>query len=341
MSPPLLLCGDVKIEFSSKRKLLDNFGLMKEKEFHFWFNTFFVDSPFSSDLSYSVTPSGGTAGTSSPNCSVEEAAEDEDDETTGSSSHEGLVMRDSLGSSDSGRLIAPQANGAAVGGGLRSYPAPERHASCAGGAAQTDGKEDEAVSLARLVKNTSISDDHLLQQENHLGAPLTAPVHSESQRPHLPVRHTHSHHLQQQHSHGVGQQRPHTMATSTSSSSSSSSNSGAASATTLLSFNEIRKRHTSMPQTAIRVNPSSKHSSAVFDRRQRLLEPPPSLADLPPGLPVSLRLGKGQVDKAFKDKQCKVYPGNFQIHLFLLKPDDQVCQTRYTYVAQQYKEVIF
>ncbi len=372
VDPPLLLCGDVKVEFSSKLKLLDNFGLIRtpqrlvqpKKEFHFWFNTFFVDSPFSSGLSYSVTSTNCAAATTtaSPSCSMEEEAELEeelDDETTGSSSHEGIVMRDSLDSSDSGKLVMP-ANGTAIGGGagagsgvyqnhgLRSYPAPERHASCAGGGTVQPGggagiSEDDAVSLLRLMKHTSVSDEHLLQDKKGGGSGQEASgvgtTAHQQHKHHLPVRLSHSHHLHQQQQHpqqlqhqqghhphiGVTsvQHQHHAMATSTtSSSSSSSSNSGAASATTLLSFNEIRKRHTSMPQTAARINPS-KHSSAIFDQRQRLLEPP-ALADVPPGTPVSLRLDKCQVDKAFKDKQCKVYPDNFQVHLFLQKPHDQV-----------------
>ncbi len=353
VNPPLLICGDVKIEFSSKIKLLDNLGNFRanwknfklghtNKEFHFWFNTFFVDSPFSSDLSHSVTAR-------SPSCSVEE--DDHSADVAGnSSSHEGLIMRESIDSSDGGRLLAAPSNGAATGGvyqnrGLRSYPAPERHASCAGGGAPTTDAgrlEDEtAESLTNLLKSTSISHDHLLREKSaplpqHQDAHLqpTPPQQQQQQQDghrHQPVRHSQSHHLQHQHSH-----QGHPMATSTSSSSSSSSsstaNSGAASTTTLPSFTEMRIRHTSMPQT--KLLPSTKHSSGVFERTAATLLEPPSFsssssssASSPPfnvpGSPVCLKLDKHQVDKAFKDKQKKVYPANFHVHLFLLRPDDQ------------------
>ena len=303
VNPPLLLRGDVKVEFSSKLKLLDNLqGLARRsQEFHFHFNTFFVDSPFSSDLSYSVTSAATAASTSSANCSLEEEDEEEEDQ---GSQHEALVMKGSLDSSDSEKL--PAANGAGL---RRSRPAPERHTSCVGGvakAAAEAGADEDVVSLTNLIKHASVSDEYLLQQE-----------HSRAPEAKAPGRH-----LQQQLSHPPQQQN---MVTSTSSSSSSSSASA-----TLLSFNEMRKRHTSVPQS--RLNPASaaiasRHSSAIFDHRQRVVvtEPrTPSLTDLPPGTPVGMRLDKWQVDKAFKDKQCKVYPDNFAVHLFLLRPDDQV-----------------
>ena len=38
---------------------------------------------------------------------------------------------------------------------------------------------------------------------------------------------------------------------------------------------------------------------------------------------LSLRLKKGQIDKAVKDKSSKTFPDNFSVTLFLLKPEDQ------------------
>jgi len=42
-----------------------------------------------------------------------------------------------------------------------------------------------------------------------------------------------------------------------------------------------------------------------------------------PGKLLSLRLKKGQIDKAVKDKSAKTFPENFSVTLFLLKPEDQ------------------
>ena len=42
-----------------------------------------------------------------------------------------------------------------------------------------------------------------------------------------------------------------------------------------------------------------------------------------PGKLLSLRLKKGQIDKAHKDKTSQRFPDNFSVTLFLVKPDDQ------------------
>jgi hypothetical protein len=41
------------------------------------------------------------------------------------------------------------------------------------------------------------------------------------------------------------------------------------------------------------------------------------------GTNIALRLNKSQIDKAAKDKQCKVYSENFNVTLFLVKPTNQ------------------
>ena len=38
---------------------------------------------------------------------------------------------------------------------------------------------------------------------------------------------------------------------------------------------------------------------------------------------LSLRLKKGQIDKAHKDKTSQRFPDNFSVTLFLVKPEDQ------------------
>lgn len=58
-----------------------------------------------------------------------------------------------------------------------------------------------------------------------------------------------------------------------------------------------------------------------------------------PGKLLSLRLKKGQIDKAVKDKSSKTFPENFSVTLFLLKPEDQSDQlidySLYTKVLSQ------
>jgi len=59
VNPPLLISDDVKIEFYTKPKL-DFVGLNSKmfrkpnKEFHFWLNTFFVDSDMSGGLAHDI-----------------------------------------------------------------------------------------------------------------------------------------------------------------------------------------------------------------------------------------------------------------------------------------------
>jgi len=65
---PLLIVGDIKIEFSQKLKLMDVFQKPKylnspnSKLFHFWVNTFFIDQQRSSVLTHSSPSSASSAG---------------------------------------------------------------------------------------------------------------------------------------------------------------------------------------------------------------------------------------------------------------------------------------
>lgn len=267
VEPPLLLCGDVKIEFSTKLKL-DNFGLkshktmQSKKEFHFWFNTFFVESSFSSKLCHDVVKQNSEPIHTTLNGGGRHGRVDEEVETT----------EDDEDDDDR----------------------------------KTSGEREK--SLSNLLKASSISDDQLLQGDR------TKRISSSSNL------------------------------LSAASATSANNNS---STTTQLSFpgpcavassseQQRRMRHSSVPQpqqppssykmsgNVISANNSAagSSSSCCDDGNER------SSSGIRSGVPesttpVSLRLRKPQIDKVFKDKQCKVYPEDFQINLFLLKPIDQ------------------
>jgi len=303
------------------------------------FNTFFVDSAFSSNLSYSVTSTTSLDNSSSGCCSVEEGEEEDLSETA-------VVKKSSLAIAvpttrreppleNAGMAAAAAANGGAPadGGGVYnhrlrvSYPAPERHVSCLGGTRRRPDDGDSAVQevedLTNLTKLASVSDDQLLLDKTEPDANATVAAR---------VAPTNA---------AVRQVRLHPMAASTASSSSTSSTSSnptssasavkmaltstasstssVSSSTTPSSFSEQRRRHSSVPQTtSARAAPSSKQS--FYGQH---LEPPSATATHIPGVPVSLRLEKSQIDKAFKDKKGVVYHQDFQVHLFLVKPTDQ------------------
>ena len=102
---------------------------------------------------------------------------------------------------------------------------------------------------------------------------------------------------------------------------------------TATSFNDKRTRHASVPQTASSPGAMShlllSHSG---DRKTgHNSAPTAALAASTPsarpvaidGTNIALRLNKSQIDKAAKDKQCKIYSENFNVTLFLVKPTDQ------------------
>lgn len=84
--------------------------------------------------------------------------------------------------------------------------------------------------------------------------------------------------------------------------------------TTHKSFIEKRKRHTSVPQTA---------------RTQGPTAPTKSKRNIPPGRFMSVRLSKNQIDKASKDKSGK-FQDNFNVTLFLVRPNDQTLQAEFS-----------
>jgi len=86
--------------------------------------------------------------------------------------------------------------------------------------------------------------------------------------------------------------------------------------TTHKSFMEKRHRHSSVPQTARPQGPSS----SLLSRSKR---------NIPPGRLMSVRLNKSQIDKAAKDKSGK-FSENFNVTLFLVRPNDQTLQAEFS-----------
>jgi len=86
--------------------------------------------------------------------------------------------------------------------------------------------------------------------------------------------------------------------------------------TTHKSFMEKRHRHSSVPQTARPQGPNS----SLLSRSKR---------NIPPGRLMSVRLNKSQIDKAAKDKSGK-FSENFNVTLFLVRPNDQTLQAEFS-----------
>lgn len=359
VEPPILLCGDIKVEFFLRIKL-DMAGIKPKfmaptKEFHFWFNTYFADDAFTSSLCHSVNNSdsswrfaaggvGDCAATSSLN-SIEddgleppryEEADEIDLEDESSSSSVSTVIKN--GKQNNATLAFSNSTPARAFREFRSataHPLPVvRYVSNpAGSCHDDDGGDDDDnkdqdngirelnSATTNLLKLNSVSDDHLLQDR-------PAAIRSggggggNSHR-----QHHNQHHVEFNNHHTIH-------ATSSTSSCSSNSSaaavfgvgSGAATITTTQSFIDRRTRHSSVPQTF-------KTSSSVGGGGSRGCSsttvgvsyhagPPPLPADIP-GRPLSLHLEKPQIDKVFKDKQSKIYSEDFQVSAFLIRPNDQ------------------
>ena len=99
--------------------------------------------------------------------------------------------------------------------------------------------------------------------------------------------------------------------------------------TTTTSFIEKRIRHASVPQTTSSMShivppPAEKktgHNSAPTASQTNVI--PSARPVTIDGTNIALRLNKSQIDKAAKDKPCKVYSENFNVTIFLIKPTNQ------------------
>jgi len=102
---------------------------------------------------------------------------------------------------------------------------------------------------------------------------------------------------------------------------------------TTTSFIKKRTRHASVPQTTSSPGAMSHLISSNSGERKVGHNSAPangtsnSAPSVRPvaidGTNIALRLNKSQIDKAAKDKQCKVYSENFNVTLFLVKPTNQ------------------
>jgi len=361
INPPLLLSEDVKFEFSSKPKF--DIKLSRDKLFHFWLNTFFVDMELEGGLAHDLTghtpivcdDSGSGRGHvhhasgSSEDSSTDDIPLKPPSSSNGSGAGHCVTFREQPallrenGSSNAHRQtsmpIGPLGNGNAVNAAQNDQPASE-------------------VAAAYLMKNASISDEHLQDRRKRQNDFTSKSSHISSMGP-------------------LSTSDENSVASCVTDNSSDSTN-NLSQCTTTESFNQQRLRHVSMPQARVSsssAGPSgpghpaqavqhshleaslssevnqhknpffsrSSHHAAITSNSAASLEAnnhctitgvtggmgssyagSGKLPQIPiPGKLLSLRLKKAQIDKAHKDKQCQKFPENFSVTLFLVKPEDQ------------------
>jgi len=290
---PLLIVGDVKIDFTQKIKL-DIMNIMGRpryvsngKLFHFWVNTFFIDQHRSTHLTHDSTVS---VPRTQPTLQASAAAESKSRSAhnSGSTPEAGVSplppprkLGPSLSSFHSGdprsRDVSAvhsedpdqgerSANGSCVSSmqTIHSHP-PARTVSIVDTAHQSghqNGRREEEV--AGDIKHMSISDDFLSKQAQAQSEELSAED------------------------------------------------------ATHKSFMEKRHRHSSVPQTVKPTGPAQGSGGGAKPRRH-----------IPPGKLMSVRLNKSQIDKASKDKSGK-FSEHFNVTLFLVRPNDQTLQAEFS-----------
>jgi len=287
---PLLIVGDVKIDFTQKIKL-DIMNIMGRpryvsngKLFHFWVNTFFIDQHRSTHLTHDSTVS---VPRSQPTLQASAAAESKSRSAhnSGSTPEAGVSplppprkLGPSLSSGDPrSRDVSAvhsedpdqgerSANGSCVSSmqTIHSHP-PARTVSIVDTAHQSghqNGRREEEV--AGDIKHMSISDDFLSKQAQAQSEELSAED------------------------------------------------------ATHKSFMEKRHRHSSVPQTVKPTGPAQGSGGGAKPRRH-----------IPPGKLMSVRLNKSQIDKASKDKSGK-FSEHFNVTLFLVRPNDQTLQAEFS-----------
>jgi len=287
---PLLIVGDVKIDFTQKIKL-DIMNIMGRpryvsngKLFHFWVNTFFIDQHRSTHLTHDSTVS---VPRTQPTLQASAAAESKSRSAhnSGSTPEAGVSplppprkLGPSLSSGDPrSRDVSAvhsedpdqgerSANGSCVSSmqTIHSHP-PARTVSIVDTAHQSghqNGRREEEV--AGDIKHMSISDDFLSKQAQAQSEELSAED------------------------------------------------------ATHKSFMEKRHRHSSVPQTVKPTGPAQGSGGGAKPRRH-----------IPPGKLMSVRLNKSQIDKASKDKSGK-FSEHFNVTLFLVRPNDQTLQAEFS-----------
>jgi len=262
---PLLIVGDVKIDFTQKIKL-DMFNLTGRpryvpngKLFHFWVNTYFIDQHRSSHLTHdSTVPSAPRPTLTVPVAPYPEERNCRSTHNSGSgpeNSNSPLPPPRKLGpslssdprSGDTCPVQEPESgqethspNGSCLSSmqTIHSHP-PARTVSIVDSSGHQNGRREEETGVCSDIKQMSISDDFLTKQ---------AQVQASQEL--------------------VTEDATHK------------------------SFMEKRHRHSSVPQTARAQGPNS----SLLIRAKR---------HIPPGKLMSVRLNKSQIDKAAKDKSGK------------------------------------
>jgi len=341
VNPPLLLSEDVKFEFNSKPKFGETFfgknvkpmqNLAKgEKMFHFWLNSFFVDMVLDkNNLAHDLTETGPIDGhrhVHHASGSSEDSSADDIPLKPVANGHP--VSHVSFRESSRENLTSLRQT---------SVPVTGSTVNCAGNttAASTGGgSSSDSLEVTNLIKHASISDDHLLQDRRSRQTE-TFPCNSNN--------------------------TSNLMGPLSTSDENTASEADSSSSTTAESFIQQRLRHTSMPQARVssssglggqehhhlhhphleaslshagsESNPGhNKHQNHFFSRPHATITSnsaaslemaAASQLQVPiKGKLLSLRLKKGQIDKAHKDKTSQRFPDNFSVTLFLVKPDDQ------------------
>jgi len=305
---PLLIVGDVKIDFTQKIKLdiLNLSGrpryvsnVPNGKLFHFWVNTFFIDQQRSSLLTHDSTVStsskplslaGGSITTPVSSCSPGLASISFHNDRQCRSTHtsgDGSLGPDSP--LPPPRMLRPTLS---TGDPRSSEPTAQASAEDQCEAHSPNGTCRSSVQTIHShppARTVSIVEHN--EQERRTDQGCDRDMSSEIK--HMSIS---DDFLAEQARIRANEENADT--------------------TTHKSFIEKRHRHSSVPQTARPQGPSS----SLLSRSKR---------NIPPGRLMSVRLNKSQIDKAAKDKSGK-FSENFNVTLFLVRPNDQTLQAEFS-----------
>jgi len=359
VNPPLLLSEDVKIEFISKPKFGETFfgktkpmqNLAKgEKMFHFWLNTFFVDMELDGGLAHDLTETGpigdGRGGPGGPHHvhhasgSSEDSSADDIPLRPVANGHavSHVSFRDSSRENVNLRQtsvpISAAASAVTSAGNSTAAPLATGNGTVPVGIVSENSSNLE---VTNLIKHASISDDHLLQDRrsrqtenfpcnsnntNLMGPLSTSDENTASEADSSSsttaesfnqqrLRHTSMPQARVSSSSGLGGPEHHLHHPPLEASLShctGDSNPG---------MNQANKHQSShffsRPHATITSNSAASLEMAAASQLQVPIK----------GKLLSLRLKKGQIDKAHKDKTSQRFPDNFSVTLFLVKPEDQ------------------
>lgn len=282
---PLLLVGDVKIEFTQKIKIFDVFNrprfINQHKLFHFWVNTFFIDLERSTPLTHESI-------SSRPNGPKKVS-------TAAPAAISGAVAAEAAAADRNCR--STHNSGGGLSDGLHFPPPRQLRANLS-----SSGAETRCVEPLPVVE----------QQEEDLHSPNGSCLASvQTIHSHPPARTVCIVEPEKEERGGETARSPEQGLKLMSISDDTLTEQGALD-TTQCSFNKKRTRHSSVPM-----------SSKMGQQSGGLVRPTRQI----PGNLMSVRLKKNQIDKA--DKSNK-FSDNFNVTLFLVRPNDQTLQEEFT-----------